>query len=89
MFWTKTRNQLMALCETANQQTRSVARWGAWLAQSVERPTSGQVMISQFVGSSPTSGSILTEKGLLWILCLSVSLSLSLSASPSPSKPNK
>ena len=26
---------------------------GAWVAQSVERPTSAQVMISQSVGSSP------------------------------------
>ena len=34
--------------------------WGAWVAQSVERPASAQVMISQFVGSSPPSGSVLT-----------------------------
>ena len=33
---------------------------GAWVAQSVERPTSAQVMVSQFVGSSPMSGSVLT-----------------------------
>ena len=26
--------------------------WGAWVAQSVERPTSAQVMISQLVSSS-------------------------------------
>ena len=33
---------------------------GTWVAQSVERPASAQVMISQFVGSNPTSGSVLT-----------------------------
>ena len=37
---------------------------GAWVAQLVERPTSAQVMISQFVSSSPTSGSVLTAQGL-------------------------
>ena len=30
--------------------------WGAWVAQSVERPTSAQVTISHSVSSSPTSG---------------------------------
>ena len=29
------------------------------MAQSVKRPTSAQVMISQLVGSSPVSGSVL------------------------------
>ena len=32
---------------------------GAWVAQSVGRLTSAQVMISQFVSSSPVSGSVL------------------------------
>ena len=32
---------------------------GAWVAQSVERPTSAQVMVSQSVSSSPASGSVL------------------------------
>ena len=60
------------------------------MAQSVERPTSAQVMISQFVGSGPASGSVLTAQGLApasdsvspslsvpppLLLCLSVSLS--------------
>ena len=31
----------------------------AWVVQSVKRPTSPQVMISQFVSLSPTSGSLL------------------------------
>ena len=34
------------------------------MAQSVERPTSAQVMISQFMSSSPTSGSVLTAQSL-------------------------
>ena len=37
---------------------------GAWGAQSVERPTSAEVMISRFVGSSPASGSVLTAQSL-------------------------
>ena len=35
----------------------NVLSWGTWVAQSVKGPTSAQVMISQFMGSSPTSGS--------------------------------
>ena len=34
------------------------------MAQSVERPTSAQVMISQLVRSSPASGSVLTAQSL-------------------------
>ena len=37
---------------------------GAWVAQSVERPTSAQVMISRSVSSSPASGSVLTAQSL-------------------------
>ena len=65
---------------------------GAWAAQSVERPTSAQVMISRLVGWSPASGSGLTARSLepasdavspslcssLLILSLPLSLSLSL-----------
>ena len=43
--------------------SRNTAR-GAWVAQSVERPTSAQVMISQLVGSSPALGSVLTAQSL-------------------------
>ena len=50
---------------------------GAWVAQSVERPTSAQVMISHSVSSSPASGSVLTTWSLLQILCLPLSLLLS------------
>ena len=37
---------------------------GTWVTQSVKRPTSAQVMISQFVSSSPMSGSVLTAQNL-------------------------
>ena len=63
--------------------------WGAWVAQSVERPTSAQVMISWSVSSSPASGSVLTARSLLRILCLPLSLLLPCSCSVSLSKINK
>ena len=37
---------------------------GAWVAQSVNHPTSAQVMVSRFVSSSPASGSVLTAQSL-------------------------
>ena len=37
---------------------------GAWVAQSVGRLTSAQVMISRFVSSSPALGSVLTAQSL-------------------------
>ena len=37
---------------------------GAWVAQSVKRPTSAQVTISHSVSSSPASGSVLTAQSL-------------------------
>ena len=54
---------------------------GAWGAQSVERPTSAQVMISQSVSLSPASGSALTARSLERA---SGSVSPSLSAPPLP-----
>ena len=36
--------------------------WGAWVAQLAKRLTSAQVMISQFVGSRPATGSVLTAQ---------------------------
>ena len=53
--------------------------WGAWVVQLVKRPTSAQVMISQFVGSSPASGSVLMARSLE---PASDSVSPSLSAPP-------
>ena len=53
--------------------------WGAWVAPSVKRPTSAQVTISQFMGSSPVPGSVLKA----WSLePASDSVSPSLSAPP-------
>ena len=65
---------------------------GPWGAQLVKHLTSAQVVISLFMSSSPTSGSVLTAQSLepatdsvspslsappLIALCLSLSLSLS------------
>ena len=44
------------------------------MAQLVKRPTSAQAMISQFVGSSPKSGSALTTWSLLGILSLKINI---------------
>ena len=52
---------------------------GAWVAQSVKRPTSAQVTASQFVSSSPVSASVLTAQSLE---PASDSVSLPLSALP-------
>ena len=49
------------------------------MAQSVKHPTMVQVMISQFVGSSPTSNSVLTAQSLE---SASDPVSLSFSAPP-------
>ena len=51
-----------ALALNSSQQLSS--KWGAWVSQSVEHPASAQVMISWSVGSSPTSGSVLTAQSL-------------------------
>ena len=53
--------------------------WGAWVAPSIKRPTSAQIMISWFVGSSPALGSVLTAQSLEPALD-----SVSPSLSPSP-----
>ena len=37
---------------------------GAWVAQSVKRPTLAQVMISRFLSLSPMLGSVLTVQSL-------------------------
>ncbi|XP_044899138.1 E3 ubiquitin-protein ligase LRSAM1 isoform X4 [Felis catus] len=48
----------------APQHTHTGFCWGAWVAQSVQRLTSAQVMISRFVSSSPVSGSVLIARSL-------------------------
>ena len=67
-------NQTRKLCS----QNRGKL-WGAWVTQSVKRPTSAQVIISQSVGSSPVSGSVLIAQSLEPV---SDSVFLSLSAPP-------
>ena len=65
---------------------------GAWEAQSVQRLTSAQVMISRSVSSSPASGSVLTAQSLepAWdSVSPSLSLPLPHSRSLSVSKINK
>ena len=48
---------------------------GAWVAQSVGRPTSARVTISRSVSSSPASGSGLTaQPGACFGFCVSLSL---------------
>ena len=37
---------------------------GTWVTQLVKHPTSAQVMISQFVCSSPSLGSVLTAQSM-------------------------
>ena len=61
---------------------------GASVVQSIEPLTPAQVMISQFVSSSPTSGSLLSAQSPLQILCppLSVPLPRFLSVSPKINK---
>ena len=49
---------------------------GTRVAQQAECLTSAQVVISQFVGSSPTSGSLLSVQGPLQTLGLPLSLPL-------------
>ena len=66
---------------------------GTWVAHLVKHLTSTQVMISQFVGSSPASGSLLSAWNPLQILYSPLSLPLlhtctsSLTLSLSLSKP--
>ena len=79
----------MLLPEVGGEEIRRI--WGAWVAQSVKRLTSAQVMISQLVGSSPPSGSVLAAQSLkpAWILCLPLSLPLPCSRSLSLSLKTK
>ena len=76
----------------AGNSENSLVR-GACVAQSVKRPTSAQIMISQFVGSIPASGSVLTAQSLEpasdAVVSLSLSLPLPCSHSVSLSQKNK
>ena len=59
--------------------------WGAWVAQSVEHPTSAQVMISRSMGSNPALGSVLTAQSLEAALD---SVCVSLTAAPPTRTPS-
>ena len=72
------RGELLIATEKENQNGR---RRGTWVAQSVKRLISAQVMISWLVSSSPTSGSVLTAQILEPV---SDSVSPSLCPSPAP-----
>ena len=65
--------------EVGGERQNTCVTWDAWVAQSVERPASIQVMISRLVGLSPASGSVLTAQSLE---PASDSVSPSLSAPP-------
>ena len=65
---------LLVLSLKINKNEFKKKKGGAWVAQSVKRPTSAQVVISRFVGLSPTLSSLDPP--------LSLSLSLSFSVPP-------
>ena len=67
-----------SLSKLINELLKIITR-GAWVAQLVKRPTLAQVMISRFMGSSPTLGSVLIAQSLE---PASTSVSLSPSARP-------
>ena len=77
----QTQDQLSSLCQTKAGQALSLklTNRGTWVAQSVKRPTSAQVMISQFLSSTSTLSSVLTAQSLE---PASDSVSLSFSALP-------
>ena len=52
-----------------NAKLASMRFRDTWVVQSVKCLTSAQVMISKFMSSSPTSGSLLSVQSLLRILC--------------------
>ena len=52
------------LQESFPRMAIKIPKRGTWVAQSVERPTSAQVLISRFVSSSPALGSVLTAQSL-------------------------
>ena len=69
----KSHNQIR---DSENWLLKYVQIRGTWVAQSTECPTSAQVMISRFLSSSSTSGSLLSAQSLLRILSPLFSLPL-------------
>ena len=51
-------------CPSMDEWIKKMWYRGTWVAQLVERPTLAQVMISQFMGSSPALGCVLTAQSL-------------------------
>ena len=72
---------LLALLLLAGLFHKKKQRRGAWVARSVERRTSAQVMIPPFPGLSPESGSMLTAQSLAGA-CFRFYVSFSLCPSP-------
>ena len=50
--------------EMSQEWVKNKNLWGPWVAQSVKGLTSAQAIISQFMSSSPTFGSVLTAQSL-------------------------
>ena len=57
-------NEMGVRMEEKAEGQKSKGSQGTWVAQLVKRLTSAQVRISRFVGSSPTSGFVLTAQSL-------------------------
>ena len=60
------KNILLSIFQYCLKCLKWIVSWSTWVAQLVECLASAQVMISRFVGSSPTLGSVLT----MWSLAL-------------------
>ena len=54
----------VSITQEDNRKIINVKPWGIWVAQSVEHLTWAQVMISQFVSSSPAWSSVLIAQSL-------------------------
>ena len=79
LSWAQFNKHFMRAFYKADTVLKLEIQWGPWVAQSIERPTSAQVMISQSMSSSPTSDSVLTAQSLE-----PAADSVSLSLCPSP-----
>ena len=65
VFLAKEQEVCMSVCVYLFVQlVKKESSSGAWVAQSVKRPTSAQVMISRFTSLSPTLGCVLTAQSL-------------------------
>ena len=63
-FVSKLLGELMTEIQIFKSLFKDFRNRGAWVAQSVGRPTLAQVMTSRFMRSSPVSGSVLTARSL-------------------------